>query len=130
MAAKGGVGASFLYGELLVGGRVVSTSSFFFKPFKELEIPTPKIETDVDGKTGAVTITVTSSALARAVFLSLEGSEARPAVRFSDNFFDVLPGQKVEVLVEAPGLTAADVRKRLRVRSLADAFPPSGVAAR
>jgi beta-mannosidase len=134
MAAKGDPHASFLYGELLVGGRVVSSSSFFFKPFKELAIPTPKIETSVGGKTGAVKITVSSSALARAVFLSLDGGETRsaewPTVRFSDNFFDVLPGEKVELLVEAPGLTAADVRKRLRVRSLADAFPPSSVAAK
>jgi hypothetical protein len=61
-----------------------------------------------------------------------ERSAARSAsdARFSDNFFDVLPGEKVELLVEAPGLTAADVRKRLRVHSLADAFPPSSVAAK
>jgi hypothetical protein len=52
------------------------------------------------------------------VYVSFEGADAI----LSDNFFDLDPGAKVELRVETGGLTPDEARKRLRVRSLADAF--------
>jgi hypothetical protein len=42
---------------------------------------------------------------------------------FTDNFFDLIPGKKVEVEFRtAAAITALEFRNQLRIRSMADAF--------
>ncbi|MDQ3821184.1 MAG: glycoside hydrolase family 2 protein, partial [Acidobacteriota bacterium] len=108
-----------LYCELLVGGRVVSTNEYFFDPYKKLSVPKPSIGTDVKGTRDGFKITLVSDKFARAVYLSASGADGF----FSDNYFDLLPGKKVEVEFRTrAGLTLADFRSRLKIRSMADAF--------
>jgi beta-mannosidase len=118
LAAKGAPEATFLHGELVIGGEVVSTTNHFFRPYKELALAPAALKAEVAEKGGAVHVAVTSPVLAHAVYLALEGADGS----FSDNFFDVMPGGRAEVTVEGSKLSADEVRKRLRVRSLADAF--------
>jgi beta-mannosidase len=111
----------FLHAELLLGSAPYSTNSVFFKPFKELALAPAKIEmkvTDVVPE-GAVVVLKTDR-LARAVHLSAEGLEGA----FNSNFFDMLPGHTALVMFRPAGgrVTKAELQKRLRVRSLADAF--------
>jgi beta-mannosidase len=110
--------SAYLLCELAGGPGVRSSTRRFFKPYKELSLPTPKLTTEVSGAGKEIRVAVSSDGLARAVHLSFEGADAL----FSDNFFDVDAKSRVEVRVETPGLTVDEVRKRLRVRSLADAF--------
>ena len=110
----------FLRCELLVGGRVVSANSLFFRPFKGLSLPAPNVAASVSrGRGGAAVVTLVTDRLARGVYLSAEGLEGS----FADNFFDLLPGQKAEVEFRPRrGVAAGELRRRLRVRTLADAF--------
>ncbi|HEV2862187.1 MAG TPA: glycoside hydrolase family 2 protein [Pyrinomonadaceae bacterium] len=109
----------FLHGELLVGGQTVSSNSLFFKPFKELSLTPPRIVLSAEGVRGRTVVTVTADRLARGVHLSAEGVEGS----FSDNFFDLLPNRPAQVEFRAARrVSAAELSKRLRVRSLADAF--------
>jgi len=56
---------------------------------------------------------------ARFVELALDDAD----VIFSDNFFDVLPGEQVEILCPIPGgWTVDDLGKSLTVFSLYDSF--------
>ncbi len=110
--------AVYVCGELTSGGAVLSTSRHFFRPYKELRSPKPKVAVEVGGSKGMFDIVVTSDALARAVYLGVDGADAE----FDDNFFDVDPGGRVAVRAAVPGMSVDELRRRLRVRSLADAF--------
>jgi beta-mannosidase len=110
----------FLHCELLAGEGVVSSNTVFFRPFKDLSLPAPNVSTEVaPARGGATSVTLSTDRLARAVYLSTPGLEGS----FADNFFDLLPGRKVTVAFRAHRPVAADeLRRRLRVRTLSDAF--------
>jgi beta-mannosidase len=110
----------FLHCELLVGGGAASSNAFFFRPFKELKLPAPNVTAQVErGWQSATRVSLSTDRLARAVHLSAEGLEGS----FSDNFFDLLPGQKVSVEFRARrAVRPEELRRRLRVRTLSDAF--------
>lgn len=111
--------AVFLLAELQVGGRVVSANTHFFRPFKELRLAAPRINTSVAATRRGFRLTLTTDRLARAVYLSAPGSEGS----FTDNFIDLIPGRPVDVEFRADAPTRLrDFRKGLKVRSLTDAF--------
>jgi beta-mannosidase len=108
-----------LYCELAVDGKTVSSNDYFFEPFKNLSVPTPQISTDIASVRNGFKITLASDKFAKAVYLSLESGDGV----FSDNYFDLIPGKKVEVEFRPLAhLTLSDFRKRLKVRSMKDAF--------
>jgi beta-mannosidase len=105
--------------EVLVGGKVVSTNEHFFGAYKDLSLPKPQINADVLPVRGGFKITLSADKFARAVYLSAPNY---PGV-FADNYFDVIPGRKVEVEFRAAKPIALnDFRKQLKIRSMADAF--------
>ncbi len=105
--------------ELSVDGKTVSANNYFFEPYKNLSIPAPQIGTEVLRTRRGFKVTLTADKFARAVYLSLANGDGF----FSDNYFDLLPGQKVEVEFRPNGrMTLADFRARLKVRSMKDAF--------
>jgi beta-mannosidase len=109
----------FLFAEVLVGGKTVSTNEHFFQPYKNLSLPRPQIEKDIVAVRGGFKITLSADKFARAVYLSSPDY----AGLFVDNYFDLIPGRKVEVVFRpsvAVGLS--DFRDKLKIRSLADAF--------
>jgi beta-mannosidase len=109
----------FLLSELKTGGRVVSTNTHFFRPFKELTLATPRVNTNVAATRGGFQITLTTDKLARAVYLSAPGSDGS----FNDNFFDLIPGRPFVVEFRTQSRAKLeDFRKGLKVRTLADAF--------
>lgn len=111
----------FLHCELTVGGNVVSSNALFFRPFKDLSLPAPNVATQVSRARGATSVTLSTDRLARGVYLSVEGLEGS----FADNFFDLLPGREVSVEFRARrSISADELRRRLRVRTLSDAFAP------
>jgi beta-mannosidase len=109
----------FLYCELLAGGNVVTSNTLFFRPFKDLPLPAPNVSTQLFTTRGVTFVTLSTDRLARAVYLSTPGLNGS----FNDNFFDLLPGQKVTVRFDgARPFTPDELRRRLRVRTLSDAF--------
>jgi beta-mannosidase len=66
---------------------------------------------------GGFEVSLASDKFARAVFLSLSGID----YFFEDNYFDILPGQTVRVLVKT-SLPEAEFSRQLRVSSLKDAY--------
>jgi beta-mannosidase len=105
--------------ELLVGGKVMSSNEHFFKPYKDLTLPEPQIKGDVLPIRGGFKITLSADKFARAVYLSAPNY----AGSFTDNYFDLIPGRKVEVEFRTAKPTALSAfRKQLGIRSMADAF--------
>ena len=109
----------FLFTELLVDGKTVSRNEHFFQPYKKLLLPRPQISVQAVRTQTGIRITLSSDKLARAVYLSAPNYPGF----FVDNYFDLIPGRKVEVEFRARGpVNLADFQKRLMIRSLADAF--------
>jgi beta-mannosidase len=109
----------FLLAELMVGGRVASSAEHFFRPFKELRLPDPRVSVTSSPARGGFRLRLTSDGLARAVYLSAPGV----AGSFGDNFINLIPGRPVELDFRAEGRAGLEeFRKRLRVRTLVDAF--------
>jgi beta-mannosidase len=109
----------FLFAEVLVDGKRVSSNEHFFQPYKNLSLPRAQIDFDVVAARGGFKVTLSADKLARAVYLSAPGS----AGFFADNYFDLIPGEKVEVQFRTSTRTAlSDFRNKLKVHSMADAF--------
>jgi beta-mannosidase len=109
----------FLITEVVVDGKVVSRNSLFFEPYKNLSLPRPQINTEVAPVRGGFKVSVTSDKFARAVYLSAPSA----AGFFVDNYFDLIPGQKVEVQFRTGAAhSLSDFRSKLKIRSMADAF--------
>ncbi|MFL6258049.1 MAG: glycosyl hydrolase 2 galactose-binding domain-containing protein [Pyrinomonadaceae bacterium] len=109
----------FLYCELLGEGRSLSTNTLFFRPFKDLSLPAPNVSTVIARTRDATSVTLSTDRLARGVYLSAGGLEGF----FNDNFFDLLPGRAVTVAFRSRRpFNPEELRRRLRVRTLSDAF--------
>jgi beta-mannosidase len=62
-------------------------------------------------------VTLSSAGLARSVYVSFGELDAQ----FSDNYFDLLPGEKQTIHVTSKA-TLADLKSQMKVISLVDAF--------
>ena len=84
---------------------------------KNLALPKAKIKKETVIKNGSITLKLRADTFARLVCLTSEVSGAA----FSDNFFDLLPGQTYEVTMAVPdGADAGAVAAGIRVFSLSD----------
>jgi len=109
----------FLLSELVVNGKPVSQNEHFFQPFKDLQQFRPQVNSEALRSRMGFTITLSADKLARAVYLSSPDY----AGVFVDNYFDVIPGRKVQVEFRtSSAVNVTDFQKQLKVRSLADAF--------
>ncbi len=106
--------------QLLDGDQVLATQLGTLVRNKHLHLVDPQLKAYLrEGDGGDVLIEVEAGYLARYVELSLDDADAV----FSDNYFDVLPGETVRVTCPKPeGWTIDDVGRSLTVFSLYDSF--------
>jgi beta-mannosidase len=91
----------------------VAFSLFYFHPPKELELSIPTISLDIAPREDGASLTLSADVLAKEVYLQLHGA------RFSDNFFDLLPGRPYTVSVRTDR-ALDEIRGELTVRTLAE----------
>jgi beta-mannosidase len=109
----------FLQCDLLVAGKLVSSSRHFFAPAKDLALAKPDITTLIRPTKKGFLVTLSTNLFAKGVYLSLSQGDGF----FSDNYFDLLPGRKVEVsFTSRQPIKLNELRRNLKVRSLVDAF--------
>ena len=113
--------------DLTVAGKVVSSNLIYLAPTVEIHLPPAPLKTELT-KTelnqpelvqsgGGYRLRVSSPVLARSVYISFGEVDAE----VSDNYFDLLPGQSVEIAIHTPASEDA-LRSGLKVISLFDAF--------
>jgi beta-mannosidase len=109
----------YLYCELRRGAETLSSNIFHFSELKRVSLPQPEIRSEVIEQGGGINVILECSRLAKNVYLSTPGISGR----FTDNFFDLIPGWRYQVnfLADAP-VNAAQFRQALNVRSLRDAY--------
>lgn len=81
-------------------GHEIARDVHYFTPTKELELPQTNITYKVKTLDGQCEITLKSSKLAKDVFIQIPFQGAR----FSDNFFDLLPGESRKVTITSPDI--------------------------
>ena len=101
--------------ELWQGEHCLSRQVVLFAPEKDLQLPDPSLQAEIQLEGEQLSITVSARALARFVCLSLPGAE----VVFSDNFFDLPGGRSLTVTCPLPpGWSLDQARQSLRLRSI------------
>ena len=82
-----------LVAELSAGGVSLSRNLFYFRKTRDLALPSPELAVAVTPHRIGATVKVTARRFARAVWLSTPDGDGE----FSDNFFDLLPGESATV---------------------------------
>lgn len=109
----------YLYCELREAGETLSSNIFHFTPLKKVYLPEPEIRSEVFERAGRVIVRLGAVRLAKTVYLSAPGFEGR----FTDNFFDMVPGRQYEVNFLSPGpVDVAALKQELKVISLRDTY--------
>lgn len=85
-------------------GRTISTKDHFFFWPNKLDLPETEVKTKVVYGDGIYKVTLSSEKLAKDVFVEIPVQGAR----FSDNFIDLLPGEKRTIVITSPQLKAAE----------------------
>ncbi|MDR0688049.1 MAG: glycoside hydrolase family 2 protein [Prevotellaceae bacterium] len=91
----------------------VYKNRYFLTLQKDVDFPAVNISRSVRPVVGGFEVNLSSDKFARAVFLSLSGSD----YFFEDNYFDILPGQTVCVRVKT-SLPEAEFSRQLRITSM------------
>jgi beta-mannosidase len=123
-----------LVAELQVGGQgrqaeqagqpatVLSRNLLYFVKTRDLALPTPELQVAVEARGAGAAVRVTTRRFARGVYLSTTTG----AGMFSDNFFDLLPGESATVTFQpmpgGPSLDAAQLSAALRITSVRDTY--------
>ena len=109
MAWSGGVGdllgdarpdSVFVHARLVAGKETLAEDRLYLKPVKDLVLPSPRI--DVIQRAlpgGGFGLALSADALVKNLYLSFDDSDAV----FSDNYFDLLPGESLVVQVRPTG---------------------------
>ncbi|MDR1896043.1 MAG: glycoside hydrolase family 2 protein [Prevotellaceae bacterium] len=91
----------------------VYSNNYFLSRYKDINFPEAHIKTSSVSSPNGIDLTVESDVVTRGVFLSINGIDNF----FSDNYFDLLPGEPVTVHVTTD-LDKATFDKQLKVESL------------
>lgn len=85
-------------------GHEIARRVHFFVPTKELKLPETTVKYTVKLQDGRCEVTLDSRRLAKDVFVQIPIQGAR----FSDNFFDLLPGETKKITITSPELRKGD----------------------
>ena len=107
----------FAVAELTTGGAEISRNLAYLAPVKEIHLKPAVLKVETTGEKGSYKIRVTSPVLARSVYLAFGNLD----VKVSDNYFNLLPGETVEIAATSAA-SLSDLRAQLKVISLTDAF--------
>ena len=96
-------------------GEVLSDEIYYFAHPKDQLLPKTPLHWQVKQKKGYCEVTLKADKLARDIFIEVPVQ----GVRFSDNFFDLLPGQKKKVIITSPDGKSLD-HLQVTVHQLSD----------
>ena len=109
--------------ELFEGGKPVSRHVLYFAPALELTLPNPGLHAELSDSGHGLVLSVSAQHLAREVWIDFGSLD----VTLSDNAFDLLPGEHVELKLTSTADIDA-LRHALHIRSMVDATQPATAA--
>jgi beta-mannosidase len=109
----------FVVAELAVAGKPVSRNLYFFSNMKDVPLVKAEIKTSLEKSPSGYRLRVESQQLARDVYVSFGNVDAR----LSDNYFDLLPGESLELEMKSSA-SLEELQQAMKAMSLSDAFLP------
>jgi beta-mannosidase len=109
----------FVDAELSAAGKSVSRNLYFFSTMKDVPLAKAEVKTTMESTPSGYRLRVESQQLARDVYISFGNFDAK----LSDNYFDLLPGENVELEVKSAA-SIDQLLEAVKVISLSDAFLP------
>ena len=94
-------------------GKVLSEEIYYFNHPKDQELPVAKVSYKVKQLDGKCEVTLSTKQLARDIFIEIPFQGAR----FSDNFFDLLPGQTKKIVISSDEIKKSEPVE-LKIRHL------------
>ena len=94
-------------------GKVLSEEIYYFNYPKDQDLPEAKVSCKVKTMDGKCEVTLSAKQLARDIFVEIPYQGAR----FTDNFFDLLPGQTKKILITSDEIKKAEPFE-LKIRHL------------
>jgi beta-mannosidase len=123
LAEVGGAGSDptreAVVADLLVNDIRVSRNLIYLLPTKQMHLPAAHISAELTQAADGFHLKLSSPVLARSVDVTF--GDLSPEL--SDNYFDLLPGETVDVVVKSPA-TLDRLKAGFQVVSLIDAFAP------
>jgi beta-mannosidase len=111
----------FVVADLTANGAQLSRNLTYLAPVKEVHLKPAQLKVETAGVNGSYKIRITSPVLARSVYLSFGNLD----VKVSDNYFDLLPGETMEITASS-AVSLDALKAQLKVISLTDAFAGDG----
>jgi beta-mannosidase len=96
-------------------GEKPSRALRYFTLPKDIKLPVTNIAAEAIPSGDGILLYLSADALAKNVYLDLGGAH------FSDNFFDILPGETIEVTVDTD-IPAGEIKDRLKIKTLRDTW--------
>jgi beta-mannosidase len=103
--------------ELIENGIVISDNTLFFKPIKDVLLTKPEVKFEINAAQDGFEITLNTNKLAKNLYMTIGSEEGF----FSDNYFDLIPGQTVKVKLETK-LTKEKLQEVFVIQTLDGAF--------
>ncbi|RLD52699.1 MAG: glycoside hydrolase family 2 protein [Bacteroidetes bacterium] len=105
-----------LSAKLVLDGKTIAENIYYFTSPKDLRIIEPSIQQEITKTENGYRLILKTDKLAKNVFLSVDGDGF-----FSDNYFDLLPGESKEIRFVPEG-EIVGFEKELKVITLFDTF--------
>ncbi|MBW8881918.1 MAG: glycoside hydrolase family 2 protein, partial [Asticcacaulis sp.] len=103
------------------GGRVLNENIVYFKPIKDVALPEPKLNHAMKTDGRDIVVTLAADKLVKNLYLSLDAGEGQGNGKFSDNYFDILPGETATVRFQPVGaMDARTFAARLMLMHMAE----------
>ena len=102
-----------LVAEVVENGTVIADNVFYFRPVKEMKLPTPEVNYQIESADEGFQIVLKSDQLAKNLFMTIGDENGF----FSDNYFDLLPGKTVRVSLKTK-LSAEKLAEVLKIQTL------------
>ena len=108
-----------LVAEIREGDKLLHSNTFYFLPVKDLNLPKAEVNAEVAETATGYTVTLSTATLAKNVYLSVDD---KAECFFSDNYFDLFPGEKVTIECKTNGVKIDGFGSKLKVMSIADSY--------
>ena len=96
-------------------GKVLAQDVHYLAYTKDLNLPQAQIKCKTKFVNGRYEVALSSKELAKDVFIQIPVQGAH----FSDNFFDLLPGERRTITIEAPGLTG---KEKINIKHIRETY--------
>lgn len=99
------------------GKKILSTNQYYFVPVKDMDLSVPKITKTIKTIESGFAITLKTDKLAKNICLNIDEFEDF----FSDNYFDLIPGEKSTVYYSTQE-QIVDFENKLKIISVVDSY--------